>query len=144
MKGGFSLVEMMVVLVVLGVLAMVAYPTYTGYITKTRRVEAQIAMVEAIGQEEVYYSQHNSYLAFSADEPQPGMNWWVGAKPAASAYEIDAHACPGRTIGDCVEVRARPGTPRVDARFKDPECATMTFNSVGERAASGVSDRCWP
>lgn len=144
MKGGFSLVEVMVVLVILGILATLAYPTYAGYITKTRRIEAQMAMVSDIQQEELYHSQHNSYLEFSSSDPQPGFAWWLGSVPSASAYELDAHACPGRTIGDCVELRARPGTSAVDVRFRDPECGTLTFNSVGERSASGSSAQCWP
>lgn len=144
MKGGFTLVEVLVVLAVLGVLAAIAYPSYAGYITKTRRIEAQVAMVEAMQQEELYHNQHNSYLAFSADDPQPGFAWWVGNAQAASAYELDAHACPGRDIGECVELRATPGTARVDARFRDPECGTITFSSTGERGASGTSNRCWP
>jgi type IV pilus assembly protein PilE len=142
--GGFSLVELMVVVVVLGVLATLAYPSYAGYITKTRRIEAQVALIEAMQQEEVYYAQHNSYAAFSATAPEAGFKWWLGSAPAGSAYELDAHACPGRAIGQCVELRATPGTPRVDARFRDPECATLTFDSAGERTASGTSDRCWP
>lgn len=146
MKGGrgFSLVELMVVVAVLGLLATLAYPSYAAYITKTRRIEAQVALVEAMQQQELYYSQNNSYLAFSSDAPAPGFNWWLGRTPASSAYEIDAHACPGRSLGACVELRATPGSARVDARFRDPECGTLTFNSAGERSASGTSERCWP
>jgi len=143
-RGGFSLVELMVVLVVLGVLATLAYPSYAGYITKTRRIEAQFALMDALQLEQAYYSQHNSYAAFSAAAPEPGFKWWVGGAPSASAYELDAHACPGRAIGECVELSATPGTARVDARFRDPECATLTFTSTGERGASGTSERCWP
>ena len=143
-RGGFSLVELMVVLVVLGVLATLAYPSYAGYITKSRRIEAQFALMEALQQEEAYYSQHNSYAAFSAAAPEPGFRWWVGGAAATSGYELDAHACPGRTIGECVELRATPGTARVDSKFRDPECATLTFTSSGERGAGGTSDRCWP
>jgi type IV pilus assembly protein PilE len=143
-RGGFSLVELMVVLVVLGVLATLAYPSYAGYITKTRRIEAQFALMDALQQEQAYYSQHNSYAAFSASGPEPGFRWWVGGMAATSAYELDAHACPGQAIGECVELRATPGTARVDARFRDPECGTLTFTSTGERGASGTSGRCWP
>jgi type IV pilus assembly protein PilE len=145
MKGrGFSLVEVMVVVVVLGILATLAYPSYAGYITKTRRIEAQVALIDAMQQEELHYSQFHTYVAFSAAEPEPGFRWWLGSAPASSAYELDAHACPGRAIGQCVELRATPGTNRVDAHFKDAECGTLTFDSVGERGASGISQSCWP
>jgi type IV pilus assembly protein PilE len=142
---GFTLVEVMVVLVILAVLGALAYPTYAGYIRKSRRVEGQVALIDAMQQEERYYSQHNSYAPFSADDPEPGpMRWWSGSVAAGSAYELDAYACPGQGIGECVELRARPGTQRVDARFRDPECATLTLDSTGRQASSGTLAQCWP
>jgi type IV pilus assembly protein PilE len=63
---------------------------------------------------------------------------------AVSGYEIDAQACPGHELTECVQLRARPGTAKVDAAFRDPECGTLTINSAGEHSASGNYDRCWP
>jgi type IV pilus assembly protein PilE len=142
---GFTLVEVLVVMVILGVLSALAYPSYAGYVRKSRRTEGQVALIDAMQQEERYYSQHNSYIAYSATDPEPGQfHWWSGSTARASAYELDAHACPDRTIAECVELRARPGTGRVDARFRDPECETLTLDSTGRQAATGAFDRCWP
>jgi type IV pilus assembly protein PilE len=144
---GFSLLELMLVLAVLAVLGAVAYPTYAGYAVKARRIEAQVALVETLQHEESYFAQHHAYLAFSAEAPdtQAGrFKWWLGAAAQQSAYEIDAYACPGHELTACVEVRARPGTSRVNASFSDPDCGTLTFNSAGVQAASGPAERCWP
>jgi type IV pilus assembly protein PilE len=144
---GFTLVEVLIVLVIMAVLSVLAYPTYAGYIRKTRRIEGQVALVETSQQEERYYSQHNRYRAFSADAPAAGigtLRWWSGSTAATSAYEIDAYACPDRTIDECVEVRARPGTARVDGRFRDPECETVTIDSTGQQGSSGTVAKCWP
>lgn len=143
---GFTLIELMVVLVILGVLGMLAYPSYVGYVTKTRRIEAQVAMIEVLQQEEHYYSQHNTYIPFSSGAlpAAPRFKWWSSGTAAVSAYELDAQACPGHDIGECVQVRARPGTDRVDTAFRDPDCGTLTINSTGEHSASGAFERCWP
>jgi type IV pilus assembly protein PilE len=145
-SGGVTLIELMVVLVILGILGMLAYPTYARYVTRTKRVEAQVAMIEALQQEERYYMQHNAYIPFSSGAlpAEPRFRWWSGSTPAVSAYELDARACPGRGIDECVQVRARPGTDRVDTAFRDPDCGTLTMNSTGEHSASGAFDRCWP
>src|SRR5205085_8168838 len=113
---GFTLIEMLVVLLILSVLAGLAYPSYASHIARTRRIEGQIALIEALQQQERYHLQHNSYVEFSssADAGALGLRWWSGASAAASAYELDAHACAGQDIADCVEVRARPGTEKVD------------------------------
>ena len=141
---GLTLVEVLVVLVILTVLGAVAYPTYAGYVRKTRRIEAQVALVEAMQQQERYFTRYRTYLAFSSAAPDPRFRWWSGATAGASAYEIDGHACPGRQLTDCIELRARPGTERVDARFSDPECGTLTLNSAGDQTSSGTQARCWP
>lgn len=144
---GFTLLEVLIVLAIMVVLALIAYPSYAGYITKTRRIEGQIALIEAVQQQERYYTRSNTYLAFSpgsTDPEEKRFKWWSGSAAATSAYELRAHACPGRDLSQCVEVQARPGTANVDARFKDPECETLTLNSAGKRTASGPFARCWP
>lgn len=150
-KPGFTLIEMLVVLAILCILAAAAVPSYTGYMVRTRRTEGQIALIEAMQQQERYRLQHNTYAEYSSEDADAGagggaaqgFRWWSGSTAAASAYELDAHACPGQDIATCVEVRARPGTSRVDSRFRDPDCGALTLDSVGVRAAQG-SGRCWP
>ena len=142
---GFTLVELMIVLAIVCILGALAYPTYAGYTVRTKRVEGQVALIEAMQRQERYHLQHHTYVAFSADEPGTGgVVWWSGARASASAYEIDAYACPGREIGECVEIRARPGTARVDARFRDPDCGALTLDSIGRQGAEHAAARCWP
>ncbi|MEO7497611.1 MAG: type IV pilin protein [Massilia sp.] len=146
-RAGFTLIEVMIVLCIVGILAAVAYPSYTSYITRTRRVEGQIALIEIMQQQERFYTLHNSYSAFSAESTDPEerrFKWYSGSAATASAYELRAAPCAGHTLTECVQLRAIPGSGRVDARFRDGECGELTLNSAGERAASGVAARCWP
>ena len=144
---GFTLLETLVVLAIVGILAAIAYPGYARHLVKARRVEAQLALVEAMQRQEQYRARHHTYLAFSSsstDEEGAGFRWWIGARPETSAYELDGYACEGEDIGECIELRARPGTANVDAGFSDPDCGTLTFDSRGAQAASGAGARCWP
>ncbi len=144
---GFTLVELMVVLAICGLLAAVAYPSYAGYVTGARRIEGQTALLDTLLKQERYYSQHNTYVAFSSSSEGPDeklFRWHSGASAAQSAYEISARACPGVPLQRCVELRAEPGTPRVDASFRDKDCGTLTLNNVGQYGASGPKKRCWP
>jgi len=45
MKKGFSLVELLLVLGLVGLLAAMAYPNYTQVLVRTRRLEAQTALL---------------------------------------------------------------------------------------------------
>lgn len=148
---GFTLIELLLVLAILGILAAVAYPSYGRQMVKARRTEAQLALLDTMARQEQYRTLHHSYAAFSAasnDAQTRQFRWWVGADAATSAYELDAHACATQDIAQCVVVRARPGTARVDARFRDPDCGELTFSSNGEQAASGAGAGagagCWP
>ncbi len=41
-RGGFSLIELMVVVAIIALLAMLAIPNFTRFISKTKRTEAYI------------------------------------------------------------------------------------------------------
>jgi type IV pilus assembly protein PilE len=141
---GFTLVEMLIVLLILAILASVAWPGYTGSLTKMRRMEGKVALIGAMQRQEQHHALYHTYVAFSQAEPVAGLPWWSGSGAAVSFYELDAEACPGSELRDCVRLRARPGTANVDARFLDPECGTLTLDSRGGQGASGTSNRCWP
>ncbi|MCG2586139.1 type IV pilin protein [Massilia sp. TS11] len=146
-RRGFSLLELLVVLTIIGLLAMLAYPSYAAYVTRTRRSEGQIALLEILHQQERYFTLHNRFAAFSAQGGGPDsgrFKWWSGSAPASSAYELSGEACPGRQLDECILLRAEPGTARVDARFRDPDCGTLMLSSEGERRPAPSRARCWP
>ncbi len=146
-RSGFTLIEIMVVLAIVGLLAAMTYPSYAGYLVKARRLEGQTALLDAMQKQERYYSQHNTYVAFSSRSSDPDeklFNWWSGASPQHSAYELSGQACPGVPLQRCIELRAEPGTERVDKQFRDTECGTLTLNNVGQHGNTGTYRKCWP
>jgi type IV pilus assembly protein PilE len=146
-RAAFTLVEMMVVLAILLVLAALVYPNYAATIVKSHRVQAQAALMQTMQDQERYYSLHNTYITFSSsstDEDARRFRWWLGARAETSAYELSGHPCSDRPLQACIELRAEPGTPRVNPSFRDPECEMLTLNSAGERGAGGRRAGCWP
>lgn len=146
-RTGFTLIELLIVLALVALLAAIACPSYASYVTKARRTEGQIALIEALQQQERLYTSANTYVAFSSASTEPQarrFKWWSGSSAATSAYEVRAQACPGKALAQCVELLATPGSAKVDVTFKDADCQTLILNSAGERTASGAHARCWP
>ncbi|MGZ5201147.1 MAG: type IV pilin protein [Telluria sp.] len=142
---GFSLIEVLVVTAILALLAGLAYPSYAEAARRAKRAEGQLALVEAMQQEERYLEDHGKYAPFSQAGGAPGgFRWWSGSSAAGSAYEIDAYPCPGLELDKCIVLRARPGTDKVDAHFRDPDCGVLTVDSTGRQTASGPLASCWP
>ena len=143
---GFSMIELMIVVVVLSVMASMFYPAFQQYVVRSRRAEAQAMLQRLMAQQERYYTQHNSYVAFSAraSDPEAALfTWWSGRSAPVSAYELEGKACEGELIADCVQLIATPGTSAVDAQFKDPACGTLILKSTGQHLATGPAARCW-
>jgi type IV pilus assembly protein PilE len=144
---GFTLIEVLIVVAIIGVLASIAIPNYASYVVKARRVEGQIALIEAMQQQESFYTRNNRYSAFSVESTDPAerrFRWFSGSAAASSAYELRAAPCEGSTLTECVELQATPGTGNVDGGFRDRDCGVLTLSSIGARSASGPAKGCWP
>jgi type IV pilus assembly protein PilE len=145
---GFTLIEIMVVVVIVGILASVAFSSYSGGIIKAKRSEGKTALLKLMQQEEQFYTQNNSYIAFSkasVDANEMRFRWYSGESAATSSYEIKATACTGDTIQNCVLLTASPGTGNVNSNFKDTSCGDLTLTSTGVKDVSvvGAKSKCW-
>ena len=73
---GFTLIELMVVVIIIGILSAIAYPSYLDSVRKTRRADAQGALMQLNNAMERVFTQNNTY--------QPG-----GANPTFGAAATD-------------------------------------------------------
>lgn len=60
-KGGFTLIELMIVVAIVAILAAIAIPQYRKYVQKSNRATAKSALLDLARREETYYSTNNSY-----------------------------------------------------------------------------------
>lgn len=105
-SGGFTLIELMIVVAIIGIIAAIAYPSYQDQVTKTRRMDAQGALSGFASAMERYYTENGTYKGagagggdtgaptiFPDKAPLDGSNKYYDLKIAAAdrnTYELRA------------------------------------------------------
>ena len=76
--GGFTLVELMVVVIIVGILIAAAVPMYLRYTRRALATEAQAGVGSIRTAEQIYHTEHGVYLAVAAgtvgNSPPAGLD----------------------------------------------------------------------
>ncbi len=119
-QGGFTLIELMIVVGIIGVIAAIALPAYGRYVERTQIGDGQSALMSAAQWMERQYTISNAY----PDELPEGL------AGASDFYEIDVESTGAEYTLTAQATQRKRGT----------NCNTMTLNQLGQRA--GEPD-CW-
>jgi type IV pilus assembly protein PilE len=72
-QGGFTLIEVMIVVAIVAILAAIAYPSYLESVRKSKRAEARAQLMEAAQYMQRFYSQNDSFLKVLNDNTKSDM-----------------------------------------------------------------------
>ncbi len=136
--GGFTLIEVMVVVTIVGILAAIAYPSYQDIVRQTRRADALSAVMDMMAKQERYFTDFNIYVK---DADLAKLGFTVTSDKVATTgdyYLISAAAC-GAGIGSCVELTAVGQNGQEKDGGGTGTCKTLTLNSQGGKGPTA----CW-
>lgn len=131
---GFTLIELMIVLVIAGILTTIAVPSYTHYITKSRRTSAQACLASYATWMERYNATHMSY---DIDGDLPVLD----CASTQNSGQYYTYALTNAT-DSTFTVSATPTGHQATA---DSACGTLSIDQTGLRSASGSAGvaGCW-
>ncbi len=151
--GGFSLVELMVVVAVLAIIATIGYPMYTQQVLKGRRVDARAGLTEiamALEREFAAWGQYSELPASINTDGTVDITFNDGA-PAADANS--------RLVADLNRIAREYGTfytfditatasaytvtaTPIGIQAEDAGCAGFGVDQTGTKTATDL-DLCW-
>lgn len=137
--GGFTLIEVIIVIVIVGILMAVALPGYQDSLRKGRRADAKAGLMDAANRQERFMLDRSTYTADMknlgfADDP---------AETEEGHYTIDVDPNdPGCPIATCYVLTATPKAG--GAQADDTLCTSFSVTSGGAKEATGsLGSECW-
>ena len=136
---GFTLIELMIAVAIVGILAGIAYPGYQDSVRKSRRVDAEGALLGFANAMERYFTVHNSsYLGAGADGGNTG---------APTIYSTTSPVDGGTAYYDLAINAADANTYTLTATPRATDkCGTLTLTQAGVKNFTGTgvtAADCW-
>lgn len=138
-QGGFTLLELMIVVVVMAILAGIAVTSYNRYAFRARRADAKEILMRVANAQERYYGTFNTY----ADDPVTGKLKLGSDKSEHGYYAV---TITGDDLTKAYVVTAAPVAG--EAQQKDA-CGSLSISSAGIKTpdatdtAKNSNGPCW-
>ena len=142
---GFTLIEVMITVAIVAILAAIAYPSYTEQVARSRRTDAQSALLETAQWIERQYTVSNAY---NLKGDGTAMN--TAALPALKAKTAESYTLSFGTTTAATTPSATDYSLRLvpTGSMASDKCGTFALSSTGLKAVSGTTGgasvaTCW-
>ncbi|WP_181790619.1 prepilin-type N-terminal cleavage/methylation domain-containing protein [Myxococcus llanfairpwllgwyngyllgogerychwyrndrobwllllantysiliogogogochensis] len=137
-KGGFTLIELMIVVAIIGILAAIAIPNFIRFQAKSKQSEAKTNLKAIFTAQKAYFGEKDKYVSdfkVVGFDPEPGNRFSYSinggcnlAQPATPAGRTYANGCIGQDEARFSKVPTTPTYP-MTAKIEG-ECPSCDFSAV--------------
>jgi type IV pilus assembly protein PilE len=132
-QGGFTLIEVIIVVAILGIVATIAIPSYLNSVQSTRRAAAEADLLELAQFMERQYTSGYDYR--QAGGGQPVLPFTDSSRGAGTVFYNYSFVNP--VTRNNFTLQAVPASNQAS----DP-CGTLTLDETGARGSAGGAN-CW-
>jgi len=142
-QGGFSLIELMVVVAIIAIISAFAYPSYQRYVIKTKRSVAQNALLQVADRQQQFFMDNKR---FAADLTNLGFtaNPFVVNDDGNATVAGDSKAVYSLSLSNVTATTwTLTAAPLHGQLSRDTYCGSLSLTQAGTKGKSGASDKCW-
>ncbi len=149
LSGGFTLIELVIVIVIVSILVAVALPAYQDSMRKGRRADAKAGLMDAANRQERFMLDRSAYtkdmedLGFGDDPTISEEGHYSIDVDEAATIDLCNYAFdPNDNAPPCYVLTATPVSG--GAQADDARCTKFILDSTGAKTAEGSADEeCW-
>jgi type IV pilus assembly protein PilE len=145
--GGFTLIELMIVVVVIGVLAAIALPTFLESVRKSRRADAITELNKVAQAQERWRANNPNFNNADVSSAATGLRLVAGTTVALNYTLSSGYYTITIGNGASPTTYTATATP-AGAQASDAKCTTLTLTMTGGNVTYGstgsaTANQCW-
>ena len=138
---GFTLLELMIVVAIIGVIAAFAFPSYTNYVTKSKRTVGQSMLTQVANRQQQFFMDNKAYTEDLTDLGYGASPLPVDSDGQPNGSGEIVYSIAATVDGNTFSLTA---TPQGSHAQRDTDCGTLTLTHTGVKSASGTAPtNCW-
>jgi len=132
LRGGFTLIEVMITVAIVGILAAIALPNYSDYVTRSRIIQATSALSDARQKTEQLFLDTRTYVG----------NCTAAAAAASATITAFTITCPASTVSTYT-LQADGVGPMTNFQYQIDETGAKTTSGTPAGWGKPNPNNCW-